>query len=632
MSDPKGMGPASASLADTVNDSPLEVGTSVLSELGFDERYETRYLLGEGGMGQVLVAKDRQIGRDIALKRMLETRRDGARFVREARIQGQLEHPAIVPVYDLGLDPQGDAWFTMKQVHGSTLADIIKRLRSGDATARTMYSRRRLLTAFSSVCLAIDFAHARGVVHRDLKPENVMLGGFGEVYVLDWGIAKILGATDPTLVDARAHSSASNGTSVGQIVGTIGYMAPEQLMGDIDRIGARTDVWALGAILFELLALDPLFPQRSLAESLIHAHDEVETRPSVRAPSEQIPPELDAICVAALARDPDHRLASARELSDTIERFLDGDRDAQRRRELAEDHLTRAETATARALANGPDAVDARRQAMQEVSRALALDPTNEQASDAMLQLLLSPPPEMPAEAREELHATTLEAVRTIGWAGGFGFLSMYLFLPMYLWMGVRDWTSVGLAVVAIALSAGMAFAQIRWPQHGRLLLRVMLATSALLIAALTRFAGPLVSAPILALVICVSFTLHPVGPRLPGILAFVVVGLVVPMVLEQLGVIARSYEFSAGGVRVIPHMVELRPTPTLITLSLMSVATAIAMTAYLSTVRETLRKAQEQLHLHSWNLRQLVPAKIQRAYQPRASRPSMAPPMSSAR
>ncbi|HEY4180933.1 MAG TPA: serine/threonine-protein kinase [Kofleriaceae bacterium] len=615
-------------LRSSENQTGLDVGTAALAELGFDERYEIRHLIAEGGMGQVVVAKDRQIGRDIALKRMLETRRDGARFVREARIQGQLEHPAIVPVYDLGLDPAGEAWFTMKQVRGSTLAEIVKRLRSGELGARNLYSRRRLLTAFSSVCLAIDFAHARGVVHRDLKPDNIMLGGFGEVYVLDWGIAKILGSTDPALEDARAHAAPGSGTSAGQIVGTVGYMAPEQLLGEIDSISPRTDVWALGAILFELLALVPLLPRRSLGEALAHTDEEVDARPSVRAAAEQIPPELDAICMAALARNPDQRLASARDLSDAIERYLDGDRDSQRRRELADKHLERAEVATTRAFANGPDALTARHQAMQEVSRALALDPTREDASDAMLRLLLSPPPEIPPEAREELRQSTLQAVRTVGWVGGLGFLSMLFFLPMFLWMGIRDWTSVGIAIGAILASAGLAFAQIKWPERSRPFMLAMIATSALLIATLTRITGPLMSAPILAIAICISFSLHPFGARLTGVIGFLVASLVVPMALEAVGVLDKSYVFTVEGMRVVPHMLQLRPTPTLVTFSLMGLTTGVALTLYLATLRDSLRNAQEQLHVHTWNLRQLVPANIQRAYQPRASRSSIAPPM----
>jgi len=145
----------------------------------FTERYSTGSLLGEGGMGEVRLAKDRRVGRDVALKVIRAAHGPRAdlreRFLREARVQGQLEHPAIVPVYDLGVAPHGAAYFTMKRVRGMTLEGVLALLRTGDAAARAEYSRRRLLTAFRSVCLAIDFAHARGVIHRDLKPGNIML-------------------------------------------------------------------------------------------------------------------------------------------------------------------------------------------------------------------------------------------------------------------------------------------------------------------------------------------------------------------------------------------------------------------------------------------------------------------------
>ena len=141
-------------------------------------------------MGEVLLAKDICIGREVVMK-MIRTDQQGssgeveARFVREACIQGQLEHPAIVPVYDLGNTPNGDTYFTMRRIRGETLKDVLKGLRESDPAMLARFSRRKLLSAFSNICLAIDFAHTRGIVHRDLKPANIMLGDFGEVYVID---------------------------------------------------------------------------------------------------------------------------------------------------------------------------------------------------------------------------------------------------------------------------------------------------------------------------------------------------------------------------------------------------------------------------------------------------------------
>ncbi|MBA2538972.1 MAG: serine/threonine protein kinase, partial [Deltaproteobacteria bacterium] len=148
--------------------------------------YAMGEVIGRGGMGEVSLALDRKIGRDVAIKRLradAPTEDDVARFMREARIQARLDHPAIVPVYELGKDQAGKPYFTMKRLAGTTLTDMLS---SPTAT------RQRLLRAFADVCRAIDFAHTRGVVHRDLKPGNIVLGEFGDVYVLDWGVARVL--------------------------------------------------------------------------------------------------------------------------------------------------------------------------------------------------------------------------------------------------------------------------------------------------------------------------------------------------------------------------------------------------------------------------------------------------------
>src|SRR5207244_2831623 len=151
--------------------------------------------------GEVALVFDRQIGRDVALKQLRpEARRDDvarARFAREARIQGQLEHPAVVPVYDLGGADDGSLYFTMKRVRGTSLGDILSALSSGESAVAKRFSRRRILTAFGQICLTAHYAHERGVVHRDIKPDNIMLGDYGEVYLLDWGLARIEATDDP---------------------------------------------------------------------------------------------------------------------------------------------------------------------------------------------------------------------------------------------------------------------------------------------------------------------------------------------------------------------------------------------------------------------------------------------------
>src|SRR5262245_50320897 len=215
----------------------IDVDVASLCDEDFAERYELMEKLGEGGMGEVRLCRDRRIGREIALKvarAELADRVDvRARFLREARVQGQLEHPAVVPVYDLGLNLQGELFFTMQPVRGRTLEDVLTALRDGDEATNKRFSPRKLLENFAGASLAIDVVHKRGVIHRDLKPSNMMLGSFGEAYVLDWGLAKFSHADDlhsPSL-DVSSSDRDSLKTQLGDIYGTPGYMAPEQLEG-----------------------------------------------------------------------------------------------------------------------------------------------------------------------------------------------------------------------------------------------------------------------------------------------------------------------------------------------------------------------------------------------------------------
>src|SRR3954467_1599549 len=209
-----------------------------------DPGYQIGELIGRGGMGEVVVAQDQRIGREVAIKRIrsLDPSSDAVnRFLREARIQARLDHPAIVPVYELGTDADGRPYFTMKRLAGVTLS---RKLSENGPV-------QPLLRAFVDVCLAIQLAHSRGVVHRDLKPSNIMLGDYGEVYVLDWGVARVLTETRRTTGPSLVVDP-DDGTTVGAILGTPGYMAPEQVRGH--EAGSKADVYALGAILFEILA------------------------------------------------------------------------------------------------------------------------------------------------------------------------------------------------------------------------------------------------------------------------------------------------------------------------------------------------------------------------------------------
>jgi serine/threonine protein kinase len=244
--------------------------------------------LGRGGMGTVYLAEDTALERRVALKVVATAAsapEAAERMLREARILAGLEHPGIVPVHDAGALPDGRVFYAMKRVDGQRL----------DALAASVPLPERL-RIFRRICEAVAFAHARGVIHRDLKPENVMVGSFGEVLVMDWGVARVLSDPAPTGSPA-AGSGASGATAEGTVVGTAGYMAPEQAEGAVASTGPRADVFALGGILAFLLRSEPAAP-RALA----------------------------AIVEKARARQPEDRYATAEELSAEINRYLEGER------------------------------------------------------------------------------------------------------------------------------------------------------------------------------------------------------------------------------------------------------------------------------------------------------------------
>ena len=212
-------------------------------------KYEVLDRIGQGGMGTVYRARDRELGREVALKviRLPESSPDvAARMLREARTLARLEHPGIVPVHDVGTSPDGRTFYAMKLVRGAPL----------DALPPSSVAER--LGIVERICEAVAFAHAHGVIHRDLKPQNVMVGPFGEVLVMDWGVAKVLAEAATSLGSDHAatseRSSPSLTTGHGVVLGTPGYMAPEQAAGDPALVDARADVYAIGAILRDLCA------------------------------------------------------------------------------------------------------------------------------------------------------------------------------------------------------------------------------------------------------------------------------------------------------------------------------------------------------------------------------------------
>ncbi len=297
----------------------VEADVDVFAANAPSERYRITREIASGGGGRVLEAMDDFFNRRIALKVLRSGGAADARLERRFRIEAsaaaRLEHPNIVPVYDAGRLPSGEAFFSMRCIDGRSLKDVLRAIAREEEEVLERYGFVRLLTIFQQVCLAVDYAHSLGIVHRDIKPENVMVGEFGETFVTDWGLAQEING------DADRHIHASP-----VISGTPAYMAPEQANGRLDHIGPQTDIYGLGALLYEILTLHPPFSGASVEDVLRKVREQSVARPSARAPERRIPEVLEKLCLRALSKLPEQRPKSARELFDDIERFLEGSR------------------------------------------------------------------------------------------------------------------------------------------------------------------------------------------------------------------------------------------------------------------------------------------------------------------
>lgn len=347
----------SAALADK------DLGLDSVRSMLEGQKYKVVTTIGRGGMGEVMQARDLRIRRTVAMKVMKAghqfSRENVLRFVEEAQVTGQLEHPNIVPVYELGTESSGEFFYTMKHVRGITLDEIIRGLRAGEVKMLEKYGLGSLLTIFQKICDAVAFAHARGVVHRDLKPENVMVGSFGEVLVMDWGLAKNLsdtrkeeapkGGVEPARAPASEAGQRGFQTMHGMIVGTPPYISPEQARGDLAAVDTRSDIYVLGEILYQLLTLRPPVGGRNVTE-IVHVilgaeipapttfnsmaktarlrrkegregKDDFEL---LHLPGKRVPEGLSAVVMKAMRLAPEERYQSVEEMQGDIAAFQGG--------------------------------------------------------------------------------------------------------------------------------------------------------------------------------------------------------------------------------------------------------------------------------------------------------------------
>ncbi len=580
----KNVGSDAPTLPATIAETPRSSGG--VASISAD--YALGDVIGRGGMADVIAARDQRIGREVAIKRM---RGDAAnveavaRFMREARVQARLDHPAIVPVYEFGRDDAGVPYFAMKRLAGETLHDHI-------AASRPT---QPMLRAFAEICLAIELAHTRGVIHRDLKPANVMLGAFGEVYVLDWGLARTLADTDEPIA-SRNSTPVAGSTVAGSMLGTPGYMSPEQIT-DATSVGTSSDVYSLGAILFEILAGKPLHP--ATLEALDTTLANLDRSPAQRAPERAIAPELDALCTRALATDPAQR-PTAGELARSVERYLDGDRDTDRRRVMALELV---------ATAHAARAAGDRSTAMRAAGRAIALDPEATEAAELLTGLMIEPQRELPATLAAEMATQEDADVMRHARFGALVYLTIFVLSPLGLWNGIESWpiivTTVGLSLVLSLIAWSIS----RRPTRTRFLMYAI--GNAAMIGLFVRIFGPFGLAPAFACILMMALLLYPMFARRARVVVPVLLlGWFVPIGLELAGVLSPTWRMRDGALETMSAAIHMGGVSTSVLLFVTGFA-MMAVAGFLAGVVARSRlDAQRLLVSQAWHLRQLLPEK----------------------
>ena len=294
-------------------------------------KYENFQPLAEGGSASLQTCFDKNLKRTVVFKKLHAHLRNSdietMRFLREARVTGMIAHPGTVPLYELGRDSSGDLYFTMKYITGRDLRSILMDLESYKIGSREEFPLSRLVDILIAAAQTVAYAHTQAVIHRDLKPANIIVGPFGEVTVLDWGLAKVAGEQE-TLVDSVAigkQAVALELTQPGKRYGTPLYMSPEQASAD-PNLDERADVYNLGSILFEMLTLKNLVWGNDVDEVIDQILHQPSPKPSEVSPNQHIPAELEAICLKALAKDPDQRYPSVEAFVDDLIRYRNNEK------------------------------------------------------------------------------------------------------------------------------------------------------------------------------------------------------------------------------------------------------------------------------------------------------------------
>jgi serine/threonine-protein kinase len=392
-------------------------------------------------------------------------------------------------------------------------------------------------------------------------------------------------------------------------------MAPEQATGEVEIIDGRADLYALGAMLFEILTLQPLHEGRNTEELIAKTLAGANASVSERAGAPAVP-ELEAICVKATALDPEERYEHARQMHEAVESYLDGDRDLQRRRDMARQHALNAQQALADADANPAQGAQARSRAMRELNAALTLDPTNEGALATMMQVLVGSAGDMPADAEAELERVQQRGRIRGARRAAIAMLSLYLFAPLLLWLGVRSHLALALMGVLILAAAGASYwisLQSRMkPPHFYLVSALPMA-----LAGLTGLiCGPLVLVPGAVLAMGLPVIVNVRASRAQRIYmgTLGVLAVLLPLGLQQLGWLPPFYELQDGVITILPWTVDFPSLPTHLFLVIDALAIIVVPLIVIGSPIDALKRAERRLFAQAWNLRQLVPDEAQRA------------------